>query len=70
MVKDLLKDGFVIISEKTPLLKFLLWNGPDHLEKISEEEAKSLYFRYEDYADLVKPTDEESRLIQGMLYGV
>jgi hypothetical protein len=31
-MEELLKDGFVFLSDKTPLLKFLLWSSPDAKE--------------------------------------
>jgi hypothetical protein len=66
----LLVDGEVVVSDKTPLLKFLLWNAPNNLLSIAVDDAKSLYFAYERYSDLVKPTEQESLLIKRILYGV
>jgi hypothetical protein len=70
ILESTLVGGFVTISQDTPLLKFLLWNAPDGLDRISVDEARNLYFSYERFADLVKPSALEEKLIKRLLYGV
>lgn len=57
-----------ISKEKTPLLKFLLWSSPDATE-VSEEEARCLYLKGEDYQKIIPPTDYEKKLIMELVYG-
>jgi hypothetical protein len=50
------------VDENTPLLKFLLWSSPDATQ-VDLETARTLYFKHQDYAQMVQPSEFELQLI-------